>query len=415
METLLKQALNLPANLLSINSMVNTGIQENITSAARMLSWEDITVVQDEKVNYTQCIFPGTQKIYLDCCTDSSSKVCTYISVMFFVVFVAYVGLFGYILHKNPWIKRHGLYINVFFFQMNVIILRGLFYSWFGRQNESLNSYIAFRTAPLVDSLISMSSYTIHLLILIHRYGTDGTMQQKRKYQIKMHFVFWGVFICLVALWILVWRLSVTAELLTVMDSLLSVCYAFFLVVQVQLVRKLYSNLKIKMPPVAKAAECHIFLMKLILILHISLRIVMNSMSDSSSKEQATFAQQMSWIYILFGDSITELLSAFGMILLVTLTFKFDSMALQYNQQSEQYAAMNPDNDSQEELVPVKHRNTPGGPTPGNPASNTNNKNYDNDQQTRGGNQGVRKQQQQNTNQNNRKKKRNNDFDDEDY
>ena len=41
---------------------------------------------------------------------------------------------------------------------------------------------------------------------------------------------------------------------------------------------------------------------------------------------------------------------------------------------------MNPDNDSQEELVPVKHRNTPGGPTPGNPASNTNNKNYDNDQ-----------------------------------
>ena len=95
--------------------------------------------------------------------------------------------------------------------------------------------------------------------------------------------------------------------------------------------RQLYSILKDRMPPVAKAAECHIFLMKFILILHLSLRIVMNSMSDSSAKEQATQEQHLSWIYILFGDSITELLSAFGMILLVTLTFKFDSMALQYN------------------------------------------------------------------------------------
>jgi hypothetical protein len=43
------------------------------------------------------------------------------------------------------------------------------------------------------------------------------------------------------------------------------------------------------MPPVAKAANCHIFLMKLILILHLSLRIIMNSMSDSSSKQQATW------------------------------------------------------------------------------------------------------------------------------
>lgn len=112
------------------------------------------------------------------------------------------------------------------------------------------------------------------------------------------------------------------------MDAILSVFYAIFLVVQVQLVRKLYSNLKIKMPPVAKAAECHIFMMKFILMLHLGLRIVMNSMSDSSSKEQATTAQMTSWIYILFGDAISEVLSAFGLILLVTLTFKFDSMGL---------------------------------------------------------------------------------------
>ena len=73
------------------------------------------------------------------------------------------------------------------------------------------------------------------------------------------------------------------------MDALMSVIYGGYLIGQVWLVRKLYAILKERMPPVAKAANCHIFLMKLILILHLSLRIVMNSMSDSSSQQQATF------------------------------------------------------------------------------------------------------------------------------
>ena len=69
------------------------------------------------------------------------------------------------------------------------------------------------------------------------------------------------------------------------MDALLSVIYAVYLGIQVLLVRQLYAILKDKMAPVAKAAQCHFFLLKLILILHLGLRICMNSMSDSSAKE----------------------------------------------------------------------------------------------------------------------------------
>ena len=118
------------------------------------------------------------------------------------------------------------------------------------------------------------------------------------------------------------------------MDAILSVIYAVYLVVQVQLVRMLYATLKKRMPRVAKETECHHFLLKLILILHLSLRIVMNSLSDSGSKVQATIEQQTSWIYILFGDAITEMFSAFGMLLLLTTTFSIDSQAIQYHNQS---------------------------------------------------------------------------------
>lgn len=47
---------------------------------------------------------------------------------------------------------------------MSSLIVRGLYYSFFGRSNNnSVNTYIAFRTAPIVDSLVSMTSYTVHL------------------------------------------------------------------------------------------------------------------------------------------------------------------------------------------------------------------------------------------------------------
>ena len=54
--------------------------------------------------------------IYTDCCTDSSIKVCNYLSIMFFAGLAAYIALFVYIMNKNPWIKHHGLYLNVFCF-----------------------------------------------------------------------------------------------------------------------------------------------------------------------------------------------------------------------------------------------------------------------------------------------------------
>lgn len=67
-------------------------------------------------INTTMCLFPGTTQTYMDCCTDSALKTCNFLEVMFFACFVIYGGLFYYIVTKKPWIKQHGLYINVFVF-----------------------------------------------------------------------------------------------------------------------------------------------------------------------------------------------------------------------------------------------------------------------------------------------------------
>lgn len=111
------------------------------------------------------------------------------------------------------------------------------------------------------------------------------------------------------------------------MDWFLTVIYALYLVFQVQLVRRLYGLLKSHMAPVAEQASCHLFLMKMIIFLHIGLRILMNILSDSGSRVQGNLAMQVSWVYILLGDAITEMFSAFGMILLMTITFTFEAMA----------------------------------------------------------------------------------------
>ena len=55
--------------------------------------------------------------------------------------------------------------------------------------------------------------------------------------------------------------------------------------------------------------------------------------------------QQISWVYILLGDAITEMFSAFGMILLMYITFTFEAMAKGYHDQKEKYAGMDPNND----------------------------------------------------------------------
>ena len=56
----------------------------------------------------------------------------------------------------------------------------------------------------------------------------------------------------------------------------------------------------------------------------------MNTLSDTGSRMQGNVAEQISWVYILLGDAITEMFSAFGMIILMTITFTFEAMAKQY-------------------------------------------------------------------------------------
>lgn len=78
------------------------------------------------------------------------------------------------------------------------------------------------------------------------------------------------------------------------------------------------------------------FAIKLIIIIHIGMRIVFNTLSDSESRIQGNLSQQLSWHYILLGDAITEMLSAFGMILLMTVTISFEESSLNLMIQASQ-------------------------------------------------------------------------------
>ena len=75
-----------------------------------------------EQGNTTMCLFPGTDYVYIDCCTSSSIKLCNVLCAMFFVCLALYVAIIYYLVRKNPWIKRHGLYLNVFVFQLLVLL-----------------------------------------------------------------------------------------------------------------------------------------------------------------------------------------------------------------------------------------------------------------------------------------------------
>jgi len=91
----------------------------------------------------------------------------------------------------------------------------------------------------------------------------------------------------------------------------------------------------------AKKATCHIFLMKMIICLHIGLRIVMNILSDSGARVQGNLQMQISWVYILLGDAITEMFSAVGMIMLMTITFTFEKEAKQFIHQESKLISNN--------------------------------------------------------------------------
>lgn len=166
---------------------------------------------------------------------------------------------------------------------------------------------------------------------MIYRYnGQKKSLEETKRFQTKMQMTYWGIFLIYLGVWFFIWRMCVSKEAIVAMDWILTVIYACYMITQVHLVRKLYANLKKTMAPVAKQANCHLFLVKMIIMLHIGLRIVMNVLSDSSSNVQGNLSQQISWVYILLGDAITEIFSAFGMILLMTITFTFEAMAKQY-------------------------------------------------------------------------------------
>lgn len=72
------------------------------------------------------------------------------------------------------------------------------------------------------------------------------------------------------------------------MDGVLTGFYAIYMVIQIQMIRVLYKTLKKNEPEVAKESSCHMFAMKMVVFLHLGLRIIFNSLSDSGSRVQAT-------------------------------------------------------------------------------------------------------------------------------
>lgn len=102
---------------------------------------------------------------------------------------------------------------------------------------------------------------------------------------------YWGIFLIYLGVWFFIWRMSVVHEAIVAMDWILTCLYAIYLGLQIHLARNLYGSLKKSMPPVAKQAQCNFFLVKMIIMLHIGLRIVMNILSDSSSSVQGNLTQ----------------------------------------------------------------------------------------------------------------------------
>lgn len=67
-----------------------------------------------------------------------------------------------------------------------------------------------------------------------------------------MQMVYWGIFVIYLGIWFFIWRMCVHAEAIVSMDWILTVMYFGYMVLQIQLVRKLYALLKQHMGPVAQ-------------------------------------------------------------------------------------------------------------------------------------------------------------------
>lgn len=165
---------------------------------------------------------------------------------------------------------------------------------------------------------------------MIFKYGEPKkSAEEINAYVRKMQLSYWGIFLLYLGVWFFIWRMCVSHEAIVSMDWILTVIYFGYLITQFMLVKRLYNQLKrVSIEKFEREASCYMFAIKLIIIIHIGMRIVFNTLSDSESRIQGNLSQQLSWHYILLGDAITEIFSAFGMILLMTVTFSFEESSL---------------------------------------------------------------------------------------
>jgi hypothetical protein len=119
------------------------------------------------------------------------------------------------------------------------IIVRGLYYSYFGRvTNKSLNTYMAFRTAPLIASIQSMTSYSIQLILMSYRYsGERRSTEEAKRFQGRMQMTYWCIFVMYLGLWFFIWRMCVSHEAIVSMDWFLTTIYFLYMIFQIHLVR----------------------------------------------------------------------------------------------------------------------------------------------------------------------------------
>jgi hypothetical protein len=105
----------------------------NLEIEIKITDSSDIIGEKEEKVNTTMCLFHNTLSVYTDCCTESSIGVCDMLMIMFFVSFVIYAFVFIKINNKQNankevgggnWLLNQGMYLNVFSFQMMVLLCK---------------------------------------------------------------------------------------------------------------------------------------------------------------------------------------------------------------------------------------------------------------------------------------------------
>ena len=107
-----------------------------------------------------------------------------------------------------------------------------MYYSYFGRvSNTSLNTYMAFRTAPLIASIQSMTSYSIQLILMSYRYsGERRSTEEANRFKGRMQMIYWCIFVVYLGVWFFIWRMCVSQEAIVSMDWILTTIYFLYMI-----------------------------------------------------------------------------------------------------------------------------------------------------------------------------------------